>query len=186
MKSALCIAFVLGAALTCASVGYAQYDFIESGLNTTIEPLPDTTGNSFDNPNEKLGSVQLIERPSCDTPQLLSKVMQRIQDYTDKMPTASILAKRNKALILSNIQEFESVSAENFTPQDDFNTANALVTIKINKKIKSKEFTLCRQTSAKKQPLYLIIYPYADNYMVHIINLEKYSGKYDTVSLIYP
>ena len=80
----------------------------------------------------------------------------------------------------------ECSSPQNFMPEQDLNTANALVMIKINDKIAENDIMLCRQNRNVAQPVYLIIYPYADNYRVYVINLDKNSSDYRDVTFIFP
>lgn len=189
MKNSLCriIGLLLTLGLACSPA------LAQSVNNIADEKESDTFGEvvlensaEFDNPNEELGKIIAIERPACDTPAFVSKALEAIKDYTNKIPASSTIEKRNKALILSNIDGFSQVSAEGFKPSDDFNTANALITIKINKKIDGRDIILCRQDGSVPQRLYLIAYPYADNYKVHVINLDKYSDNYEDVTFIYP
>ncbi len=140
----------------------------------------------FENNDADLNSITLPTAPKCDTPQLLEKVIQTIKKHSKLLVSDSTMAKRKKALILSNINGFEEVDIKKFTPQSDYNTANALITIKVNKHYKDEDFILCKQSGQHKKPLYLIIYPYMDNYKGHIINLEEYSNDYEKNSFIYP
>ena len=177
-----CLGLVCSLFLT--GVSYAQEAPVAEFDKSTL-PIIDET-DSFVSEDEKLGSIQLISAPTCDNEILNKKALEKIKEYSLAQTTGSIISKRKHALILSDIKDFEEISAKNFTPKDDFNTANALITIKINKHIKDKDFVVCRQKTAKEKPLYLVIYPYLDNYMVHIINLEQYSDDYEKVSFTYP
>lgn len=126
------------------------------------------------------------ERPQCSSSALYQKVMQAITAYTDTLPAASTLDKRHKALIAANVEQFEDVPVEDFSAEDDFNTANALISIKINKKISEQDIVICRQTTQKQQPLYLILYPENGQYQGYILNLDEYSSNFEDISFVYP
>lgn len=126
------------------------------------------------------------ERPQCSSPALYQKAMQAVADYTATLPAASTLAKRRKALISVNIEGFSDVPTEGFSVENDFNTANALITIKINKKIAEKEIVICRQNTQKKQPLYLLLFPENEHFRGYILNLDEYSNNIEDISFVYP
>lgn len=149
-------------------------------------PEVNDSGDEFYHSNEVLGQIETITAPTCDNQHLYDKVMAKIQEYMAQSPAVSTIAKRHKALILANINNFSNVPVENFSADEDFNTANALIMIKINKKIAEKDLIVCRQQGSSALPIYLIIYPYSDNYIIHIINLDKFSDNYEDISLLYP
>lgn len=149
-------------------------------------PVAEETNPEFYDKNEQLGQIRDITPPQCSSPQLLAKVRERIFQHMDALTAKSTLAKREKALILANLGEFSEVSVENFNPETDYNTANALIMLKINEKIPESDILLCRQNKAADRPIYLVIYPYADNYQGYIINLDKNSIDYKDISFIYP
>ena len=147
----------------------------------------DKTNPEFYHEDEQLGQLKDITPPECSSPELYAKIRERILAYTDNVTAQSTLAKRQKALILANLGGFSNVSVENFKPETDYNAANALVMIKINEKIPEKDIILCRQNQKTKgSPLYVVLYPYADNYRGYIINLDKNSIDYKDISFIYP
>ena len=147
----------------------------------------DKTNPEFYHESEQPGQLKDITPPACSSPELYAKIRERILAYTDTITAKSTLAKRQKALILANLGSFSNVSVENFKPETDYNTANALIMIKINEKIPEKDIILCRQNQATRgTPLYVVLYPYADNYRGYIINLDKNSIDYKDISFIYP
>lgn len=147
----------------------------------------DKTNPEFYHESEQLGQLKDITPPACSSPELYAKIRERILAYTDTITAKSTLAKRQKALILANLGGFSNVSVENFKPETDYNAANALIMIKINEKIPEDDIILCRQNQATKgTPMYVVVYPYADNYRGYIINLDKNSIDYKDISFIYP
>lgn len=171
-----------------SSFAEAETDMVASGLNADLAPIENKTSNDaeFYHEDEDLGKVKLPEKPECSSPELYDKVMQKVTEYLNNINAESTLAKRSKALISANLDGFHQVSAKNFMPEQDLNTANALVMIKINDKIAEQDILLCRQNRDITPPIYLIIYPYADNYRVYVINLDKNSSDYQDITFIFP
>lgn len=166
----------------------AETDMVANGLNADLAPIENNTSDDaeFYHEDEGLGKVKLPEKPECSSPELYAKVMQKVTEYLNSINAQSTLAKRNKALISANLDGFHQVSVKNFTPEQDLKTANALVMIKINDKIAENDIMICRQNRDIPRPVYLIVYPYADNYRVYIINLDKNSSDYRDITLIFP
>ena len=123
---------------------------------------------------------------SCSSPQLLAKTIEVIEQYTSQTGTANTLAKRQKALISSNIKGFHKIDSADFSPKTDFNTANALIMIKINEKIPENNILICQQDGKHNLPLFLIGYPTNDNYQFYIINLNKNTDNYKEFSFTFP
>lgn len=178
---ALCLGCISG-------VTYAQ-DMVADGLNPEIAPIAqDTSSNAtaFDNQAESLGSVKELTPPECSSTELYSKVMKVVNDYSQKVKAETILAKREQALLPANINGFHKVPTKGFNTTTDFNTANALLMIKINEKVLEDDILICEQNGKHNTPLFLIIYPYSDNYKVYVINLDRWSDDYKDISFIYP
>lgn len=162
----------------------AQENALQNDSSIESAPLVQNDENAFYNPEEELGEIKDIERPACTARALTERVRIEAEHYLKTQPAASSIAKRQKALIIANINDFEEISAENFEPEQNLNTANALITLKINRRINASDITLCRQKEGGK--IYLIIYPYQDNFKVHIINLASYDPENEGISFIYP
>lgn len=139
---------------------------------------------AFENPDEALGKAEEITMPSCDDAKLYQKILSEVRAFLTDDGEISVMTKRRNALIGANITGFEEVPATNFLPETDNNTANALITLKINQKVKGEDIRLCRQTGEGN--LYVILYPYQDNVKGHIINLNRYDITNEGVSFIYP
>ena len=151
---------------------------LSSGANAQDE--------SFEHANQNLGEAKIIEMPACNNKEFELKVIKAAETYFENAPVSSISAKRKKFLILKSLNGFEQASAENFSPETDFNTANALIMIKINEHMEEKDILLCRQKEGHNPPIYVIAYPYMDNIKAYIINLDEENPDYHAVSLIYP
>lgn len=141
---------------------------------------------SFERENEVLGEAKLIQMPACSDKDFEAKIIEAAETYFANASFSSTISKRKKLLTLKNLHDFEQVSAENFLPDTDFNTANALITIKINEHVEEKDILLCRQKKGEKPFVYVIAYPYMDNVKAYVINLAEKNSDYHAVSLIYP
>lgn len=172
--------------ISLSAYAAAETDMVTNGLNADLTPIKTEHESEFYHEDEDLGNVKLPEKPECSSPELYAKVMQKVAEYLNTVNAESTLTKRSKALISANIDGFHQVDVKNFTPEQDRNTANALVMIKINDKIAEQNIMLCRQNRDIRHPIYLIIYPYADNYRVYIINLNKNSSDYQDITFIFP
>ena len=179
-------AFVALFVISLSAYAAAETDMVANGLNADLTPIKTEHESEFYHEDEDLGNVKLPEKPECSSPELYAKVMQKVAEYLNTVNAESTLTKRSKALISANIDGFHQVDVKNFTPKQDRNTANALVMIKINDKIAEQNIMLCRQNRDIRHPIYLIIYPYADNYRVYIINLNKNSSDYQDITFIFP
>ena len=142
--------------------------------------------SSFEDKNEALGMVKLIQMPTCDNQDFEAKIHDAAEKYFENEPAYSTISKRKKLLRLKNLKNFEKISAEGFSPNTDFNTANALIMIKINEHVDTKDILLCREKQKRKNTVYVIAYPYLDNVKVHIINLSEKDSNYNAVSFVYP
>ncbi|MBR2299270.1 MAG: hypothetical protein IJ870_01690 [Alphaproteobacteria bacterium] len=140
----------------------------------------------FSKPEQELGKIETIQRPRCSDKAFEKKIQEAVQAYFQTKPSDSTVAKRRKVLKLKKLHDFEEVLAKVFTPDMDYRTANALIKIKINEHVKEDEIVLCKQGAQKGKAIYVIAYPYLDNFKVHIINLDEQNTDDDAVSFIYP
>ena len=167
-------------AIICINFNFSIALAIEN-IEPDIKELPVTNLSSDEN-SEKV----LHLSPKCEDSKFYEKSLTRIKDYFSSMTLTSTIAKRNRAILLANIDSFETINIKDITPQTDINTANALITLKINKHIKDADFVVCKQTGENKTPLYLIGHPEANGYIVYIINLDPYADNYEKISFTYP
>lgn len=135
---------------------------------------------------EQLGNIHSIERPSCSDKDFQDKVIDAAKAYMENASISSTVSKRKKILKLASLRSFVSVSPKGFMPNDDYHTANALITIKINEHISEDDIILCKQSEVNKTPVYVIAFPYLNNFKGYIINLDEKNPEYDAISFIYP
>ena len=141
--------------------------------------------NSFDDFHQSLEKIDLIQRPTCSTPEFQAKALEVMQTYLENMPVSSSLSQRNKKLRIAGLKDFEQVKVSDFKVEDNYAAASALLMIKINKKIDEQDILLCRQAGVK-DPVYIITYPYMDNFRANIVNLDKNQPDFEAISFIYP
>ena len=134
----------------------------------------------------QLGQVKTISKPSCDDALFKSKALETIKAYLSKKPALSIMQKRDKALKLARISDFEEVDVQNIDYRKSYHTAGALMMIKINKHIDEADILVCRQKNEAKNPIDIVVYLYMDNFKADIINLEQNEQDYERVFFIYP
>lgn len=175
-------------ALSVAGSAYAEEPAAVQAENFAPVPVADENAavDEFSRPNEELGQIEEIKRPSCVSAHFQNKVLAVIQDILNKDVDDSTIALRRKHLLLAHLNSFEEVSAAGFSAETDENVADALIMLKINQKIPEKDIVVCRQSSAVEKPLYVMLYPYIDNYKGVVINMNRYTGSREEVSFIYP
>ena len=142
--------------------------------------------NDFTSSDENLGEAQAIQKPSCNTPLFKAKALETIKSYLKEKPAHTSINKRKTALKLKNLTGFENEDVSHFSFETDYLTANALLELKINQHIDEKDILLCRAKGDAKRPIYILSYPYMDNFKAYIIGLDEESGRYDQLSFIYP
>ncbi len=193
-RNTLCLlVYIFSLALPVASIASDSAESLEitAGINNTaVEDadiaVTEKTNPEFYNQTEQPEAIRELTHPDCSSPQLYAKIRERILQYTAAINAKTTLTKRRKALILANLGDFSEVSVENFAPETNYNTANALIMIKINEKIPERDIILCRQNQPSGIPIYVVLYPYADNYIGYIINLDSNSLDYKDISFTYP
>ena len=140
----------------------------------------------FTQPNEALGEVKIISMPTCADEAFTKKIIDTAKEHLNHVATFSILSKRAKLLKLKHLHDFEKADVKSFSPETDFQTANALIMIKINERVNAEDILLCRQKEAQQRRIYVIAYPYMDNVKAHIINLDENNPDYSAVQFFYP
>lgn len=130
--------------------------------------------------------ITSFERPKCTASEFQTKALDVMKTYLENMPALSSISQRNKKLKIASLNDFEEVNISDFNVEDNYLTANALLMIKINKKVEEKDILLCKQVNIKKDPVYIIVYPYMDNFKANIINLDENQTDFEAISFIYP
>ena len=141
---------------------------------------------AFDSSFDALGQAEIIQKPSCDTPLFEQKALHSIKTFLEEKPVFTTINQRKKALKLKKLNGFENVDIAHFSPETDYMTANALIELQINQHVDQKDILLCRQKGDIQKPIYIILYPYMDNFKAYIIGADENSGRYDHLSFIYP
>ena len=98
-------------------------------------------------------------RPTCFNQMLIETVKAKINTYNQQNPDNSIYEQRRRDLLMRNLDNFVPVSSVDFTAEQDFRTANRLVTLKVNQGYTDADFTICKNlTQGEERPIYLLIY----------------------------
>lgn len=142
--------------------------------------------DEFSRPNEVLGEIKAPKAPTCQDPHFLEKIVSVVKNFLHENEYKSTVGRRHERLVLANLQEFETVSAEGFSDKQDVRVADALIMLKINEKVSSDNILICRQKTLNKNPVYVIVYPYIDNYKGLIYNLSDPGQSNKEVDFIYP
>lgn len=127
-------------------------------------------------------------RPVCSNQEMTDMVREKIRDYNLSQTDNSIREVRRRNLLLKNLQSFVPVSPAGFTAEDDWRTANRLITLKINEGYEDSDFTLCQSAgSGAAYHIYLLIYrpkgaPFSTVEIINFLPPEK-SG--DVFSVFY-
>ncbi len=145
------------------------------GLDTTVEPEPEIV------------SVAKPVLPTCGDEELKKLVLAKVSAYHKEHPVSSILEKRRQALLYKNLKQFTEVQTEGFTSKDDFNVANKLLMVKINNGLDNNELRLCKNSGQGiAEDIYLLIYPYAYDIRVSILNFVPVAPDNEEFFVNYP
>ena len=142
--------------------------------------------DAFVSDGEQLGQIHVLKKPKCSDKDFQNKIIETAEAFFKKNEVQSTMTHRQKVLKLKGLNNFIDEQAEGFLPEKDYNTANALITVKINEHVKNDDIVLCKQTEQKGKAIYVLAYPYLDNFRGHILNLDNTNSNYDAVSFIYP
>lgn len=133
--------------------------------------------------SENYSPSMAVDKPECDNPRLMKKVLERIAEYYKSKPVNSLIEKRRQVLTLKNLNSFVEEDIDSFPEEKNFYLAGKLISYKINKGLKAEDMRLCRSVSYL--PIYLLIYPHNAVYTVEIVNFpgqtvsERFTTVYD-------
>lgn len=123
---------------------------------------------------------------ACDNEKLLPQVENFIYQKINAQETSSVAQKRERLLLVRNMNAFAEVDEHNINADKHFMTAAILTSLKINQKRKVSK--ICRSThnrSAKFGEIDVIIYPFAQYYKVVVTNLVPAVEKMDEGTFIF-
>lgn len=124
--------------------------------------------------------------PQCDNEPMIAKIIAKVNAYNKEHPVASIMEKRNQALMLKNLRHFTEADPANFTAEQNFNVANKILMTKINYGLDDSDLRLCKNAGrGKAADIYLLIYPMWGNVYVSIINFVPQTSEKDDFFIIY-
>lgn len=121
--------------------------------------------------------------PACNDEKLIEAIKKEVSQYLAKQSSGSIIAKRNRNLVMKYLDTFNEKDVENFDNQENYLVADTLIMLKLNKRISSKNIRLC--VTEGKKTLYILIYPEDFRYNVEIINLNPSNSSKGNFSFLY-
>lgn len=142
--------------------------------------------DAFVQENEVLGNISEPVKPTCQNADFQHKAFETIAGYLDSKEVKNTIEKRHKALVLKGLNALEPVEISTVKPEENYRLANALMMIKINLQVEEKDILICKQELIGQTPVYIVSYPYLDNFRAHVINLDPQVTDYQTISFIYP
>lgn len=122
---------------------------------------------------------RLPELPSCQNEQLLAQVKGLLEEYDAEHPVSSIYDRRQRIMKMHFATAYEEEQVKGFTSKNNRIVANKLLMTKINKGLDDDEIRLCKSSKQSEQfkPLYLMIYPHANEWVVEVLNLLENPGE---------
>ncbi|MBQ8465881.1 MAG: hypothetical protein IJ529_05465 [Alphaproteobacteria bacterium] len=105
-------------------------------------------------------AVQRVQLPSCQDERLISQVKELLEQYHQEHPVSSLYEKRQRALQLRYITEYEEEKVAGYTAKKNEVVANKLLMTKINQGLADEEIRLCKSINqnAHFKPVYLMMY----------------------------
>lgn len=123
--------------------------------------------------------------PSCQNPYLLEQVKKHIQDYQKEHPYKNIIEYRQQKLLLKNLSGFRQIASQDFDIDENIETANKLITLKINAGLEDSDIVLCRSIGSEKNYIYILIYPEEGKSKVEILNTNKEEYTTEALSFLF-
>ncbi len=140
-----------------------------------------TQFNAFGLPENVVGVVNNAEKnsedatgmsfPNCDDERLLAETRRLMDEKQSQVATENIYQYRRQQLVAKNMEHFVSVDASEFKPHDNYEVADRIITLKINKGIPADAFRICRgSNSIIGREVFLLMYPQNDKVLVEVLN----------------
>lgn len=120
--------------------------------------------------------------PQCGNVEMLEQVSAQIREYQAGNPAHSITGRREQALIVKNLKNFEEVSIPDFDHEANYNVGKELVMTKVNYHLEDEDMRLCKNTGSD---IYLLMYPEGNGARVQIINFAPSASSGNEFSIYY-
>ena len=132
---------------------------------------------TIDNSQQHVSSDNhLVKFPDCNDATIIKNLSEILAQDKITLSENNILELRSKLLARRNFNKFKSIPLADFRPQDNFDIANLLITLKINQGLKDNDFHICVSGNPiLKRRIWLLMIQKNDYIQVNIINYK--SGK---------
>ena len=123
--------------------------------------------------------AQVLALPSCQDERLLAQVKELLEEYDAEHPVSSIYDRRQRIMKMRFATSYEEEQVSGFTSKNNRVVADKLLMTKINNGLNDNEIRLCKSNKKSEQfsPIYLMIYPHANEWVVEVLNLLENSGE---------
>lgn len=126
-----------------------------------------------------------LDMPSCDNARLVDAVLEKARGYFRDNPATDIITKRRNALTLKYLDKFAEVDLKTLPRTENLELSDKLISYRINKGFKDKNFRVCKSTESSQKPVYLLIYPDNNAYMAEILNFSAPQPKGTIFGVVY-
>ncbi|MBR1601572.1 MAG: hypothetical protein IJ677_08365 [Alphaproteobacteria bacterium] len=122
---------------------------------------------------------------SCDNEKLTKEVARFIQDNTD-VEENSVISRRNRLLLVKNLNKFSEISEDDISNQDNFKTKATLMYLRINRNQTIHKICVSKNNRfGKYNNIFLVIYPYLKYYKIVVTNMISIPEKMDNSTFIH-
>ncbi len=110
-----------------------------------------------------LPAAGTVAFPDCNSPRLQEQVQKSLLAYEAGQPQRSADERRQQALNSKNTSDFKPVSVLGFKPETNYDVANRIIELKLNRLIQESEMRLCSQNNRISGRTVYLLMSRADN-----------------------
>lgn len=132
---------------------------VEQATVEEVDPLAPDVIEEEEVVVEQVPQEQIL--PSCDDETLLQTVSNLLHEYDAENPVESLYDKRQRALQLKYLNNYEEDQVAGYTSAQNQEVADKLLMTKINEGLDDEEIRLCKSKLDKNsrfKPVYVIVY----------------------------
>lgn len=126
-----------------------------------------------------------LDMPACDNARLIDAVLEKARGYFRNNPASDLLTKRRNALTLKYLDKFAEVDLKTLPRTENLELSDKLISYRINKGFKDKDFRICKSVETSQKPVYLLIYPENEAFVAEILNFAGPQPKGTIFGVIY-
>jgi len=135
--------------------------------------VPETVVGIVESKTEETETAE-IRFPDCGDELLMAETRRLIDENQLQKKAGNIYESRRRKLIAKNIKNFENVDISSFKPQDNYEVADRMITLKINEKVPGEAFRICKGNNELiGREIFLLMYPQAEKIAVEILNFSS-------------